>query len=110
MKYIEVLCWGMQHIAGNHKCYASTDYYHDGSVCIFGTTDTGGVSMPAKADVRMLCEDLSIPEDCIDISEFGVDVFVTQEWWDNYAKQEYVYPEECRRNDFWKRSNVAIGS
>lgn len=107
MKYIEVLCWGMQHIAGNHKCEASVDYEQDGSVCIFGTN---GISVPANSDVRMLCEDLSIPRDCIDVSDFGIDVYVTQEWYDTIGQQEYVYPEECRRNDFWKRSNVAIGS
>ena len=107
MKYIEVLCWGMQHIAGNHNCEASVDYEQDGSVCIF---DTDGISVPANSDVRMLCEDLSIPRDCIDASDFGIDVYVTQEWYDNFGQQEYTYPEECRRNDFWKRSNVAIGS
>lgn len=107
MKNVEVLCWGMKHIAGNHNCEASVDYEQDGSVCIFGPY---GISVPANSDVRMLCEDLSIPRDCIDVSDFGIDVYVTQEWYDTIGQQEYVYPEECRRNDFWKRSNVAIGS
>ena len=81
---IEMLCWGIKHIAKNHGFEATTDYMNDNEVCIWG-----GCNVPTLCDVQMLCEDLGIDKDWIESSDFGIDVFIPEEWWENKAQLPY---------------------
>ena len=100
MRYIDVLCWGMEHIAQNHGFEAATHSIDDGDVCIFG-----GCNVPTLQDVIFLCEDLKIEKDCIESSDFGIDVFITEEWYEGYAQEEY----KPTGHEFWKRYDSIIG-
>lgn len=114
MKKIEVLLWGIQHIAQNHGFNASINYEEDGEVCIYG-----GCNLPTLADVKFLCEDLEIPVGYIDSSEYGIDLFVDWTWFQEFDERRD--PSEGRwgllledytptGHEMWKRSGVAIGS
>ena len=95
MKKIDVLCWGIEHIANNHNLSASTKFWKDeGDVCIYG-----GCNVPTLSDVQMLCSDLGIPRDCIDSSDFGIDVFIPEDWDIN---GEYTFSGF----EMWKKHNV----
>lgn len=95
MKKIDVLCWGVQHIAENHGFEASVNYEEDGEVCIFG-----GCNVPTLSDVQMLCDDLGIGRENIESSEYGIDVYLTQELFD----EDY----EPTGMEFWKRRDAVI--
>ena len=98
MKKIDVLCWGIEHIANNHNFSASTKCWEDeGEVCIYG-----GCNVPTLSDVQMLCSDLGISRDYIDSSDFGIDVFIPEDWDKN---AEY----EPSGFEMWKRRNIKIG-
>ena len=101
MKKIDVLAWGMKHIASNHNFKASVDC-EDGSMCIYG-----GCNVPTLGDVRMMCEDLGIPRDYIEESDFGIDVYIDYDWTreGGLLQQDYV-PTGL---EMWKRSNAKIG-
>ena len=43
---LEMLCWGIQHIAENHGFHANVNYEEDGEVCIYG-----GCNVPTLSDV-----------------------------------------------------------
>ena len=101
MTYLEVFNWGMQHIASNHGFSFGGSLGVGDSVCIYG-----GCNVPTVADVRMLCDDLSIPRDCIESSEFGVDVYYDGEWLGEKADKVYV-PTGM---EMWKRSEATIGN
>jgi len=62
--------------------------------------------VPTVADVRMLCDDLSIPRDCIESSNFGVEVYYDGEWLED--KADKVYQPTGR--EMWKKSNAVIGN
>jgi hypothetical protein len=100
MKNIEVLCWGIEHIAQNHNFEASTDYEEEGNLCIYG-----GCNVPTLQDVYFLCEDLGIDRECVDSSSWGIDVFITQEWYDSKGNQDYVPGLEM-----WKRCGFVVGN
>jgi len=100
MKYIDVLVWGIKHIAQNHNFNASTDYEDGGSVCIYG-----GCNVPTLQDAKFLCEDLKIESDCIESSEFGIDVWITQDWYDTVGQSEY----KPTGLEMWKRKEAEIG-
>ena len=100
MRKIDVLCWGVEHIAENHNFNASIEDVTDGNVCIFG-----GCNVPTLSDVRMLCSDLSIPNECIEISDFGIDIWLTQEWYEEHGKKDY----EPTGLEMWKRHGCIIG-
>lgn len=75
MRKGDVLAWGMQHIASNHGLKTSLNYEEDGSMCIYG-----GCNVPTLSDVQMMCEDLGIPQENIDSSEFGIDIYIDWDW------------------------------
>lgn len=81
---IEMLCWGIGHIAKNHNLNAYTNYEEDGEVCIYG-----GCNVPTLSDVQMLCEDLGIDKTNIESGECGIDVFIPADWWENKAQLPY---------------------
>jgi hypothetical protein len=93
MTNLEMLIWGVNHIAENHHFKASTaDWEEDGQVCIWG-----GCNVPTLTDVRMLCEDLGIPHDFIESNEFGIDVFIPEDWL--AEKSELPFDGQC----MWQR-------
>jgi len=94
MRKIDVLIWGMKHIAKNHSLEASTNL-SEGGVCIFG-----GNSVPLTADVGFLCEDLGIPRMFVEGCSFGIDVFLPE----NFDRNA-----EFRGDMMWKRADVALG-
>lgn len=95
MRKIDVLCWGIEHIANNHNFSASTKSWEkEGEVCIYG-----GCNVPTLSDVRMLCSDLGISRDYIDSSDFGIDVFIPEDWDIN---GEYTFSGF----EMWKKRNV----
>lgn len=100
MRYLDVLAWGMEHIAQNHGFAADTDDLADGSVCIYG-----GSNVPTLQDVIFLCEDMNIPRENIDNSEWGIEVEFSQQWYDEYGKNEY----EPTGMEMWKRYGFVIG-
>lgn len=101
MKKIDVLKWGVEHIAQNHNFYASVDDIEtEGSVCIYG-----GCNIPTIADVEMLCDSLGIPRKYMDCGEYGIDIYIPDEWYEN-SSDEY----EETGAEMWKRYGVAIGS
>jgi hypothetical protein len=93
MTNIEMLVWGISHIAENHGFNADTNYEEEGEVCIWG-----GCNVPTLADVQMLCEDLHIENECVESNECGIDVFIAEEWWDKYANEPYT-----KGMEFWRR-------
>jgi hypothetical protein len=113
MKKIEVLLWGITHIAENHGFNAGTDYEEDGEVCIWG-----GSNLPTLADVQFLCEDLGIPTKNIENSEFGIDVFLNWEWLQENNEERdpseghwgMLLEEYTPSLEMWKREGATIGS
>lgn len=101
MKRIEVLCWGIEHIAQNHGFGCDTDYEESGEVCIYG-----GCNAPTLQDVRFLCEDLGIGIECIESSEFGIDVWLTPEWYEGKGQDTY----NPTGMEMWKRYSFVIGN
>jgi hypothetical protein len=94
MTNIEMLCWGIQHIAKNHGFDASTDYKEDGEVCIYG-----GCNVPTLGDVQQLCLDLGIDtSECLESGDCGIDVFITDEWMKNIGRKPYK-----KGLELWKR-------
>lgn len=80
MTNMEMLCVGLKEIAQNHGLYADVEM----NPCIYG-----GNNIPTLADVQMLCEDVGIEWDCIDSSEYGIDIYVDQWLWSGAAQKEY---------------------
>ena len=81
---LEMLLWGMAHIAKNHGFEYSLDYEEDGVVCIYG-----GCNVPTLADVKMLCEDVRIDPDCVASSSLGIDVIILYRWYLDVGKRPY---------------------
>jgi hypothetical protein len=94
MTNIQMLVWGIKHIAKNHGLNAETDYKSEGEVCIWG-----GCNIPTLSDVRMLCEDLHIERENIVSGDYGIDVYVSKDWWDKYAKKPYE-----KGMELWKKT------
>ena len=114
MKKIEVLLWGIQHIAQNHGFASDVEYEETGEVCIYG-----GCNVPTLSDVRMLCEDLGMPMSCIENSAFGIEVYLDWAWLQE--NNEERDPSEGQwgllledytstGNELWKRYGFVIGS
>ena len=120
MKKIEVLQWGLQHIAGNYKMGADTDYKEDGQVCIYVTEEHPDVSPAPINDVQMLCDSVGIPRECIDVSPYGIDVCLYYAW--VHTKEEckgYCETDEAEKllgeyvptgTEMWHTYGVEIGS
>lgn len=93
----EMLLWGIEHIAENHGFNSNIeDWEVDGEVCIWG-----GCNVPTLCDVQMLCEDLGISKDFVESSEFGIDVFIPQDWFD--TKSQLPFEGQC----LWQRLGTA---
>ena len=91
---IQMLVWGIKHIAENHGFKANTNYKEDGEVCIYG-----GCNVPTLGDVHQLCEDLGIDTyECVDSSDCGIDVYISEEWWENKANKPYE-----KGMELWRR-------
>ena len=93
MNNIEMLVWGIKHIAKNHGFNSTTDYNEDGEVCIYG-----GCNVPTLSDVQMLCEELGIDKSYIESSDCGIDVFIPSDWYHTKAKQPY-----SPKMELWRR-------
>ena len=94
MTNIEMLAWGIEHIAKNHGFESCTDEYeYDGQMCIYG-----GCNVPTLSDVRMLCEEVGISKDCVESSDCGIDIYITEEWMETMANKPYV-----KGNELWRR-------
>lgn len=90
---IDMLCWGIEHIVTNHRLQYNCDYENDGQVCIWG-----GCNVPTLSDVIMLCEDVGIDRQCISSSEFGIEVDISEEWYEEHAIKPYR-----KGLELWKR-------
>jgi hypothetical protein len=77
MKKIEVLAWGIAHIAENHHfdSYNSLNSEDDEKCC-----GILGDNIPTTSDVEMMCDDLGIDRDYIDVSIFGICVTMPEDW------------------------------
>ena len=91
---MEMLIWGIKHIAENHNFVAYTDdWEEDLEVYILGN------NVPTLSDVQMLCKDLGIPLEYID-SEYGIDVFLPEDWLKE--KKDLPFKGMC----FWGRADA----
>ena len=101
MKKIEVLQWGVKHIATNHRSEFNTDYEEYHSMSIW---DDG---VPTLADARMMCEGLGIArENCYADHSWNIICIDLDGWLEEHANEEYV-PTGM---EMWKRYGVEIGS
>ena len=101
MKKIDVLIWGVQHIAKNHGFDSSTDEWEeDGEVCVYGNN----VTVPLLADMRFLCESLGINYQFLHETMWGIDIAIPYEW--SGIEEEYV----SDGFEMWKKADVVIGS
>ena len=83
-KNIDVLLYGLHHIAENHNTTAITDdWKEEQQVCIMAN------NVPTMSDVRMLCEDLGIPRDCVYETIFGIDIELPSEWIKKTSKKSF---------------------
>ena len=94
---LEMLVIGIKEIAENHKLECDTDW-ECGEVCIWQDITKGTMTIPAIADVKMLCEELMINPSDIESSEFGVDVWISQEWIDGWSQKTYL-----TMGQFWRK-------
>ena len=102
MTKLEVLKWGLNHIAQNHEFSADTNWEEeDGVMCIYG-----GRNAPTLADVRFLCEDLEIPFDAVTSTWAGIDV---DTYWDGWL-QEHGNEEYTNAVQWWRKNGVQLGS
>ena len=120
MKKIEVLQWGLRHIAGNYKMGASVGYEDDGQLCVFVTDKHPDVTPAPINDVEMLCDDLGIDRIHVDVSPYGIDVWLDYAWVHTKAEsagctnpgeagmllEEYV----PTGREMWHKYGVKIGS
>lgn len=100
MKKIDVLVWGVKHIASNYNVECDTDYEEYGSMSIMATR------VPILSDARMLCKDLDIPvSDCYVDSSWDTIVIDVYGWAQQRGQEEYT-PSGL---EMWKRFNAKIG-
>lgn len=96
MKKIEVLIWGIEHIAINHGFHPGISedepYYYI----------WGGNNVPTRSDFEMLCDDLGLPRDYIESDDFGIGVNIPENW---NGDEEY----EVTGYEMWKTAKSKIG-
>jgi len=101
MTNFEALRKGLQLVASNHNLKANVDdWENDGELCIFG-----GCNIPTISDTRMLCNDVMFPIDAIESSDFGIDIYLDEDWVNGIGAEEYKPSLEY---SFWKRTNQGI--
>ena len=100
MTNLEMLKWGLNHIADNHGFSSSCENLEDEyQVCIYGITQHCDNNIPTYTDVVFLCEDLGIDKSNIYPSSFGIDIDVPEEWITDKGNQEFTGWE------LWKKEN-----
>lgn len=101
MRKIDVLIWGIKHIAGNHNMGGDvyTDYETGNTILYAGT------NVPTTADVRMLAEDLGVSDYC-SVKGFAVEIVLPKHWVANIGQKMY----RTTGHEMWKRSTVKIGA
>lgn len=101
MKKIDVLKWGVEHIAQNHNFRSFTNDEEENTFTIYG-----GMNVPTLQDVKFLCEDLDIDfEEFVYYSDFGIDIFYGL--WDSEQGHEEYEPTGM---EMWKRYGFVIGN
>ena len=120
MKKIDVLLWGVKHIASNYQMGADVNYEDDGQVCIYVTPEHPDCSPAPINDMQMLCMDLGINLSLVDVSPYGVDVWIDYAWVHTEAECEgYCDTDEAGRlleeytpngHEMWHKYGVTIGS
>ena len=104
MKKIDVLKWGLQHIAANYDMGADTEHCEDErQACIYVTEKHPDCSPAPINDVEMLCQDLGIKSENIENSPYGVDVYLDAVY--DALQEDYV----PTGHELWKRANAVIG-
>jgi hypothetical protein len=94
MTNFEMLLWGVQHIAENHNFKANVeDWESDGQVCIFG-----GCNVPTLMDTYMLCEEIGIDRNYVESSDWGIDVYIPQDWLEEKGNEAFVGLMMWKRN------------
>lgn len=89
---IEVLIYGLNHIAENHNTTAITENWEEEQqVCVMKN------NVPTLSDVQMLCDDLELPRKCIYANEFGIDIELPHEWVTKTSKKTF------KGYRFWER-------
>lgn len=74
---LEMLIWGLNHIAENHKVSACTEV-ENGDICVYG-----------KCTVPLLA-DVGIDYKYVYPSEYGVDIDIPYGWAEGKGKEEYA--------------------
>ena len=93
MTNLEMLIWGIAHIAENHGFKFSVDYEEDGQVCVYG-----GCNVPTLCDVKMLCGDVGIDSDeYVYANDCGIDVEIPYDWFEKKANKIF------KGDEFWRR-------
>lgn len=98
MKKIEVLRWGVKHIACNHHFSSGSYTDQDGRTILYTASN-----VPSAADMRMLAEDLGV--DCI-TRGYAVQIIVGRNWLDTVGQEEFV---PAMGMMMWKRTTVELG-
>ena len=96
MTNLEVLIWGVKHIAENHGFRSCVDWEEDGEVAICGN------NVPTLMDAIMLCEDVKIPRSFVESNQYGIDIYIPQDWLEEEANKEYF------GLSFWKKLDAKI--
>jgi hypothetical protein len=98
MTNFEMLVCGVKHIAENHGFKPNTEEWESyGEVWIFG-----GCNVPTICDVQMLCDDLGIPREFIETNDFGIDIYIPQDWFD--LESDKPFNGQC----MWKKHNASF--
>ena len=108
MKKIDVLVWGMKHIASNYKMSAYVDELAEtGEACICVSDEHPDMSPAPINDVQMMCRDLGISDEDVEVDAYGVTVYAA--WYlcgSKTLNEEYV-PTGM---EMWKRNDATIGA
>lgn len=81
---LEMLVWGLNHIAGNHKVSACTEV----EIGVVGVC--GKCTVPLLADVQMLSADVGIDYKYVYPSVCGVDIDIPYGWAEGKGKEAYA--------------------
>ena len=108
MKKIEVLKWGLRHIAANYRMgVCVNDLDETGEACIYVTDEHPDVSPAPINDVRMLCQDLGIKREDVEVDDYGVTVYAA--WYICGSKSLVEQDYQPTGREMWKKFNVTIG-
>lgn len=90
-----MLLIGVKEIAKNHGFKSDTDWKEIGEVSIYG-----GCNIPTLADVQFLCDELMINRSNIGSYNFGIDIEIDSEWYNEWAQKSYK-----PMGQFWHRKS-----